>query len=209
MRFPASATLKTVGLKSTTHKLVLSILADHADNRTWKCNPSIARIAELAIIGERHTQKVLRDLERDGFISRIGNSLGGPPGCTCIYLVNQELVTLHLIKSRFKKEIVSLQTKTPAPQNIPTAAWEDTPRGAHSNTNPCSTEQLTPVLQSTLTTNELYITKKRLEDFVLIHGKDWKGKPGVVRELGEMLGIKPMRNEGAFDYADRLERGIK
>lgn len=209
MRYPASTTLKMVGLKSSTHKLVLSILADHADNRTWKCNPGISRIAELSLIKERHTQKILRDLERDGFISRIGNSLGGPPGCTCIYLVNQELVALHLIKSRYKRDYVNPDRFTYVSQRTPTNVPHHTPTGAPNSINPCSTAQATPALQHTQTTNELNTTRRSFEDLLSTYGKDWKSKPEIVREIGISIGIEPMRNEGLLDYADRLQRSIK
>lgn len=40
------------------------------------------------------------------------------------------------------------------------------------------------------------------------HGKEWKRNAEVIRKIGLMLNIHPLRNEGFLDYADRIEKAL-
>lgn len=53
----------------TTEKMVLLILADHADDEGQNAWPSVARIARKASISERQVQRILRSLCDSGFIA--------------------------------------------------------------------------------------------------------------------------------------------
>lgn len=238
MKFPVVVVGHMVGFKKPIHKIVLWVLANHADNKTWRCNPSIARIAELSGIGERYAQKILRELEEDQYISRVGYSLGGNPGCTTIFLVHKGSALSKAIKSRSNKGNADSTALTPVLQNTPTPALEHTPTGVLKGNNPCPTVHLTPVLQNTLTTKELYITTTKeefnktyeenkgaipppfkgsqakdkplltKEGVIATHGEEWKKKREVVAEIGGRLGIESERNEAALTYADRIEKAL-
>lgn len=47
-------------------RLVLLALADHADDETWKCWPSVPRIAHKAKVSERTVQRSIKTLEKIG-----------------------------------------------------------------------------------------------------------------------------------------------
>lgn len=181
MKFPVVIVGNMVGFRKPIHKIVLWALALHADNRTWRCNPSVERIAELSGIGVRYAQKNLRELEEDQHISRVGNSLGGNPGCTTIYLINKESALSKAIKSNPNKGNAHSTTLTPVPQLTPMDALKDnTPR---------PTVRLTPVPQHTLTTNELYITITK-EEIKKRYGENWEFNREVYLRVGSDFGIK-------------------
>jgi hypothetical protein len=54
---------------TNSNRLVLLALADHADDETWSCYPSIARLARKARLSESTTRRALQCLERAGAIS--------------------------------------------------------------------------------------------------------------------------------------------
>lgn len=163
MKFPVVIVGHMVGFRKPIHKMVLWVLANHANNKTWRCNPSVDRIAELSGIKERYAQKILRELEEDQYISRVGNSLGGNPGCTTIFLVHKGSALSKAIRSRSNKGNADSTTLTPVLQSTPTPVLEHNPTGVLKGNNPCPTVRLTPVLQNTLTTKELYTTTTKEE----------------------------------------------
>jgi hypothetical protein len=57
---------------SAPEKLVLLAMADHAQDDGTKCWPSISRIAEKSSTTPRGVQKIIRRLERAGFLKHIG-----------------------------------------------------------------------------------------------------------------------------------------
>lgn len=239
MKFPVVIVGNMVGFRKPIHKIVLWNLANHADNKTWKCNPSVARIAELSGIGERYAQKILKALEEDQYISRVGNSLGGNPGCTTIFLIHKGVAISKAIKSRSNKGNADSATLTPVLQNTPTPVLEHTPTGVLQGNNPCPTVRLTPVLQNTLTTNELYITTTK-EEFNEIDGENrvampphlkeshtsgesnltnamleekygayWYENAALVRKLIAYLGFPCKETENTYDIGKRIKGMLK
>lgn len=239
MKFPVVIVGNMVGFRKPIHKIVLWSLANHADNKTWKCNPSVARIAELSGIGERYAQKILRELEEDQYMSRVGYSLGGNPGCTTIFLIHKRVAISKAIKSRSNKGDTDSTTLTPVLQNTPTPVPEHTPTGVLQGNNPCPTVRLTPVLQNTLTTNELYITTTKEEfnetdeenrvampsplkesqtsgesnltnaKLVEKHGAYWYENAALVRNLIARLGINCKESESTTDIGLRIKGMLK
>lgn len=201
MSYPASIALKIVGLPTSTHKMVLCVLADHADNKTWSCNPSVSRIAKLTGIKERQARKIIGDLEALGFITRGENRNGGKPGNTCHYLIHKQQATTHGIK---KRSLTSYLTSVS--YDIPTHAREDIPTHALENTNPCTPAPITPALTNPLTNKELSIT---LLDIKKSYGERWKSNPIVVAQIGASLNIHHERNEANGSYADRIEKRLQ
>jgi hypothetical protein len=59
-----------------TEKLVLLVIADHADDNGENAYPGVARIAKRASITERHTRRILQELVREGWLS-IDRQMGG------------------------------------------------------------------------------------------------------------------------------------
>jgi hypothetical protein len=59
-----------------SEKLVLLVIADHADDDGGNAYPSVARIARRASISERQTQRVIRQLCDEGFLI-VEDRLGG------------------------------------------------------------------------------------------------------------------------------------
>lgn len=72
---------------SGSEKLVMVSLANHADE-TGLCYPSVGRIAQQARISVSQARRVLRHLEREGWLSVVGNASGGAPGSTRRYQLN-------------------------------------------------------------------------------------------------------------------------
>ena len=62
-------------MRTPTHKLVLLAFADFADDAGY-CWPSIARVAVKSQVSERHVQRVVADLKRDGLLA-ISEAGGG------------------------------------------------------------------------------------------------------------------------------------
>lgn len=59
-----------------TEKLVLLVIADHADDWGENAYPGVARIAKRASITERHARRILHDLSDRGFL-KIDRQMGG------------------------------------------------------------------------------------------------------------------------------------
>lgn len=60
----------------TTEKMILLVLADHADDDGRNCWPSVATIARKASVSERQVQRLLQGLIGQGFI-RVDRQAGG------------------------------------------------------------------------------------------------------------------------------------
>lgn len=54
---------------TSSHIAVLESLADHANEKTLKCFPSMELIADECYLTERHVQKIIKQLEQDGVLS--------------------------------------------------------------------------------------------------------------------------------------------
>lgn len=54
-----------------TDRLVLLALADHADDETWSCWPSLSHLAAKCRISERTVRRSLRDLEAAGEVQTV------------------------------------------------------------------------------------------------------------------------------------------
>jgi len=65
-------------------RLVLFMLADHADDESWGCWPSVARLAHKTRLDERTVRRSLRSLEEGGHIS---SDIGGGQGKTNHYIL--------------------------------------------------------------------------------------------------------------------------
>jgi DNA-binding transcriptional ArsR family regulator len=61
--------LNSQGPETPTEKLVLVGLANHS-GASWECWPSLATLAEYAMISQRQVRRVLRSLESQGLIER-------------------------------------------------------------------------------------------------------------------------------------------
>ena len=69
MSWTATAAVKGLTDNLTAReKLVLLLLSDHHNEHTGQCNPGKKRLAEQAMSSSRHLHRVLRSLERKGFI---------------------------------------------------------------------------------------------------------------------------------------------
>lgn len=68
---------------SPSEKLILLALADHADDDTGRCWPSMATLAQKSCQSERNARRMIRNLEAQGYVKV--DSRGGQP--------NQYIVT--------------------------------------------------------------------------------------------------------------------
>jgi len=60
-----------------SHKITLLALCDYSDDKGENIWPSIPTIARRATLSERQAQRVVHELERQGWIVVVGNALGG------------------------------------------------------------------------------------------------------------------------------------
>jgi len=58
-----------LGEKAASYRLTMLALAEYADDATGQCWPGIALLSDMTGLSERQVQRVLRDLETDGFIA--------------------------------------------------------------------------------------------------------------------------------------------
>ena len=72
---------------SCSQQAVLLVLADHADDRTHQCFPSLSRIATLARISKRQVAYALSNLETAGWLKRDRRRLNGRLNDTTCYTV--------------------------------------------------------------------------------------------------------------------------
>lgn len=75
-----SISLMTMARKTalnTNSKFALMALADWADDNGSNCYPSVYELSEYLTCSERTVQRLLRELEVDGWIAVIGNANGG------------------------------------------------------------------------------------------------------------------------------------
>lgn len=75
-----SISLMTMARKtalSTNSKFALMALADWADDNGSNCYPSVYELSEYLTCSERTVQRLLRELEVDGWIAVIGHANGG------------------------------------------------------------------------------------------------------------------------------------
>ena len=61
---------------SSSTQLVAVKIADYVDTK-WECWPSIPLIAEKTRLSERRVQQIIRELERDGTLTRTARFRGG------------------------------------------------------------------------------------------------------------------------------------
>jgi len=73
------------GPDSASQRLMMLALADHANDEGTQCYPSVARLAEKCCVKERRAQRILHDLEVDGWLTR--DTTGGK-GRTSNYVLN-------------------------------------------------------------------------------------------------------------------------
>lgn len=73
-------------------KLVLLALCDWANDEGGSLHPSVKAVAVRASMSERNAQRVLRDLEAEGWLEVVGNERGGAPGATRKYRLNAERI---------------------------------------------------------------------------------------------------------------------
>lgn len=69
-------------------KLVLLALCDWANDEGASLHPSVKAVAIRASMSERNAKRVLHTLIEAGWLSVVGNSLGGKPGMTRQYQLN-------------------------------------------------------------------------------------------------------------------------
>lgn len=81
-------------------KIVLLALCDRADDDGGSLHPSVRNIAKKASMSERQTQRMMRELENDGYLLVIGNKKGGR-GVSRLYQIN---VRALRIASKEKKD---------------------------------------------------------------------------------------------------------
>jgi len=95
--------------RTTSHKLVLLALADHADD-DGRCWPSLERVAAKCGIQVRAVQKRIRDLQHDGQVQVVNR-----PGRSNMYLITPVPQDTPVLKD------------TPVPQDTTTPVLKDTP----------------------------------------------------------------------------------
>lgn len=71
-----------------TKKLVLLCLADFSNDFGENIFPSVGTLATKSSCAARTVQRVLKDLEKDEFITCISSKAGGAPGSTAHYQIN-------------------------------------------------------------------------------------------------------------------------
>ena len=188
-----------IGLPAS-HKLTLIVLADFLNKTTGLCNPSVSAIARKAGLSTKQTRAILGKLKKLGLISVIKNSLGGAKGDTCHYAIHQERLTAR--SALFKEGLANRSTPMSIPPTPPVCVWGTPPAGVH---NPSRPRALTPPANESQTKDKPMLTR---EEIKAMHGEEWKRDPEVVRKIGLILNIHPLRNEGILDYADRIEKAL-
>lgn len=69
-------------------KLAMLALADWCNDEGGSLHPSIAALAKKVNLSDRQTQRTVRRLIEEGWLSVVGNELGGSPGATRKYWLN-------------------------------------------------------------------------------------------------------------------------
>lgn len=168
-----------------TEKLVFLTLCWYANNTTHISFPSVEKIADKSCIKPRQTQKILRELEKIGLVSRVKNSLGGRNKETTHYKVNLH----HLLVSRNKLH-------RDAPENTPT--------DVSIKLDPCTKTINTPVIENAQTNKELYITKT-VDELNHEYGKNWKWDFNLTMQVARDLNVQLLPGgEPAGSLADRI-----
>lgn len=188
-----------IGLPAS-YKLTLIVLANYLNKVTGLCNPSVSAIARKVGLSTKQTRVILGKLKRLGFISVVKNSLGGAKGETCHYAIHQEKLTTR--STLFKEGLANRTTPMSIPPSPPVYARGTPPTDVHNLSCP---RALTPPADKSQTKNKPILTR---EEIKAMHGKEWKRNTEVVRKIGLMLNIHPLRNEGLLDYADRIEKAL-
>jgi len=73
-------------------KLVLVVMANHADDHGGSCYPGVARVAQQDLPLTKHTRRILHSLIASGVLAVVGNERGGR-GASRRYRINVEKLT--------------------------------------------------------------------------------------------------------------------
>lgn len=96
-----------------TERLVMLALADHADEDTGRCYPSIARICQRTGLGERTVQGAIRKLRASGHLTIIP---GGGRGNANLYVVNPAAETPFISANPAVAAPITAQPEGETPQ---------------------------------------------------------------------------------------------
>lgn len=188
-----------IGLPAS-YKLTLIVLADYLNKTTGLCNPAVSAIARRVGLSTKQTRVILRKLKELGFISVTKNSLGGAKGETCHFAIHQEKLTTRstTLKARLANRTTPMNIPPTPPIRVRGTTYTDV-------RYPSIPSASTPPTDGSQTKDKPILTREGMK---ATHGKEWKRNAEVIRKIGLMLNIHPLRNEGFLDYADRIEKAL-
>lgn len=130
-----------------TKKLVLLMMADMCNDDGMSLHPSNRLVAEKCCVSESQAKRVIKDLEKDGFLAVIGNASGGAPGATKRYRLDIE-------KIENMPSVVTKRGSTDATGSTHATGSTDARDGAHGCTRRGAWAHETGCMGAPLTTSE-------------------------------------------------------
>lgn len=127
--------------------LVMLALADFGNDAGNNIRPSARTLAKKVRLSRRQAQKVLRQLEADGWIATVSHTAGGPQQATRRYKINLDKLRATPVAEDTPTRVVD---DTGVAGNTGVAGDHDGCRGGHRRVSPVTPEPLRTVNEPTV-----------------------------------------------------------